>query len=124
MKTGIFKIAVIKIFIMNSMATITVTDADFQEKVTTSKLPVLVDFWASWCGPCKMAAPILEELSEEYKDKLIIAKIDVDANQKSAAAYDVMSIPTVILIKEGKEAGRQIGFAGKAGYEELIKKVT
>ena len=69
-----------------------------------------------------MAAPILEELSEGYKEKLVIAKLDVDANQKSAAAYDVMSIPTVILFKDGKEVGRQIGFAGKAGYEELIKK--
>lgn len=105
------------------MATIHVSDSDFQDKVVSSKLPVLVDFYADWCGPCKMAAPILEELSESYKDKLIIAKINVDQNQTSAQQYDVMSIPTVVLIKDGKEAGRQIGFAGKQGYEELIKKV-
>lgn len=104
------------------MATVMVTDNDFQDKVVSSTLPILVDFWAAWCGPCRMAGPILEELSEEYKDKLVIAKVDVDANQKSAGQFDVMSIPTVVLIKDGKEIGRQIGFAGKAGYEELIKK--
>jgi thioredoxin 1 len=105
------------------MASIIVTDSDFQDKVITSKLPVLVDFYADWCGPCKLAAPILEELSEEYKEKLVITKINVDMNQNTAAQYDVMSIPTVILIKDGKEVERQIGFAGKSGYEELIKKV-
>ena len=105
------------------MATISVTDTDFQDKVITSSLPVLVDFYADWCGPCKMAAPILEELSELYKEKLLIVKINVDQNQVSAQQYDVMSIPTVLMIKEGKEVGRQIGFSGKQGYEELIKKV-
>ncbi len=102
--------------------TIQVTDSDFQEKVLSSDLPVLVDFYADWCGPCKMAAPILEELSDDYKDRLVIAKINVDQNPASAQKYDVMSIPTVILIKDGNEVGRQIGFAGKNGYEELIKK--
>ena len=105
------------------MATISVTDTDFQEKVVSSALPVLVDFYADWCGPCKMAGPILEELSDDYKDKLIVAKVNVDQNQNSAQQYDVMSIPTVILVKDGKEVGRQIGFAGKQGYEELIKKI-
>ena len=110
------------ILIRNNMATILVTDSDFQEKIVSSSLPVLVDFYADWCGPCKMAGPILEELSEDYKDKLIVAKVNVDQNQNSAQQYDVMSIPTVILVKDGKEVGRQIGFAGKLGYEELIKK--
>ena len=105
------------------MATIHVTDADFSTTVLSSKLPVLVDFYADWCGPCKMAAPILEELSESYKDKLTIAKVNVDQNQVTSQQFDIMSIPTVILIKDGKEIGRQIGFAGKTGYEELIKKV-
>jgi thioredoxin 1 len=105
------------------MASIIVTDSDFQDKVIASKLPVLVDFYADWCVPCKTAAPILEELSEQYKEKLVIAKVNVDMNQNTAAQYDVMSIPTVILIKDGNEVERQIGFAGKSGYEELIKKV-
>ena len=105
------------------MATFTVNDSDFEEKILKSDLPVLVDFWAVWCAPCKMAEPVLEELSEEYKDKIKIAKLDVDNNQKSTGNYDVMSIPTTILFKDGKEVGRQIGFAGKNAFEELIKKV-
>jgi len=105
------------------MATINVSDSDFNDRVLQSKMPVIVDFYADWCGPCKLAAPILEELSDEYKDRLEIAKLNVDQNQATAAKYDVMSIPTVVLIKDGKEIGRQIGFAGKQGYEDLIKKV-
>lgn len=104
------------------MATFEVSDSDFGEKVLKSDKLILVDFWAAWCGPCKLAEPVLEELSEEYKDKVAIAKLDVDANQKSAADYDVMSIPTTILFKEGKEVSRQIGFAGKKAIEDLIKK--
>ena len=105
------------------MSTVVVSDTDFDEKVISSQLPVLVDFYADWCNPCKLAAPILEELSEDYKEKLIIAKLNVDQNQETAAKYDVMSIPTVVVLKNGQEIGRQIGFAGKQGYEELIKKV-
>jgi thioredoxin 1 len=105
------------------MSILSVTDLDFEEKIIKSKIPTLVDFWASWCGPCKMAEPVLEELAEEYKDKVVIAKINVDENQKTSRDYDVMSIPTTILIKDGKELGRQIGFAGKQAFEDLIKKV-
>ena len=104
------------------MATITITDKDFEEKVLKSSAPVFVDFWATWCGPCKMAEPILEELSETYKDKVVIAKIDVDMNQQNPQKYNVLSIPTTILFKDGKEIGRQVGFAGKSSFEDLIKK--
>jgi thioredoxin 1 len=104
------------------MATINIADSEFSDKVLKSETPVLVDFWAPWCGPCRLAEPVLEELSESYKDKILILKINVDENPKSAADYDVMSIPTTIFFKGGKEIGRQIGFAGKLMYEDLLKK--
>jgi thioredoxin 1 len=99
------------------------SDKDFEEKVIKSKMPVLVDFFAEWCGPCKMAAPVIEELAEEYKGKIVIGKVDVDKNQETASKFGVMSIPTIIMFKDGKERDRKAGFAGKAGYEEMIKKV-
>jgi thioredoxin 1 len=104
------------------MATVNVSASDFNDKVVASKTPVMVDFWAPWCAPCKLAEPVLEELSEAYKDKLAITKLNVDENAQLASQYDVMSIPTTILFKEGKEIGRQTGFAGKQAFEDLIKK--
>ncbi len=101
---------------------IVVTDNEFDEKVLKSKLPVLVDFWAPWCGPCKLAEPVLEALSEEHKDKVTIAKIDVDGNPEMTQKYSIMSIPTTVLFKDGKEVGRQVGFAGKKSFEDLINK--
>jgi len=106
------------------MATFSVEDHDFDEKVLKNKIPVLVDFWAPWCSPCRMAEPILEELSNEYENKVVIVKVNVDENKNSSSKYTVLSIPTTVLFKEGKEVGRQIGFAGKVAYENLIKKAT
>lgn len=104
------------------MATTNINEADFEAKVLKSTTPVLVDFWAVWCGPCKLAEPVLEELSETYKDKVAIVKMDVDANPGVPSKYGVMSIPTTILFKGGQEAGRQVGFGGKQPFEDLMKK--
>lgn len=104
------------------MATVDIKDADFEEKVLKSDKPVLVDFWAPWCGPCKMAEPVLEELSKQYENKIAIMKLNVDDNQNSAGKYSIMSIPTTILFKDGKEVGRQTGFSDKNAFEDLMKK--
>ncbi|MEK7064156.1 MAG: thioredoxin [Patescibacteria group bacterium] len=106
------------------MAAIHFSDADFSEKVLKSSLPVLVDFSAEWCGPCRMAAPIIDELADVYTGKVTIGKLDVDESQETAVKYGVMSIPTAIVFKDGKEIERKVGFGGKGGYEDMIKRVT
>ena len=93
--------------------TVAVTDSTFDEVVLKSANPVLVDFWATWCRPCQMVAPILEELTEEYSGKLTIAKLDVDQNQETAAKFHVMSIPTMIIFKQGKPVANIVGFKPK-----------
>jgi thioredoxin 1 len=93
--------------------TVAVTDATFDQVVLKSANPVLVDFWATWCRPCQMVAPILEELTQEYSGKLTIAKLDVDQNQQTAQKFHVMSIPTMIIFKGGKPVSNIVGFKPK-----------
>ncbi|WP_457617949.1 thioredoxin [Lutibacter sp.] len=97
-----------------------VTDATFDEVVLKSEKPVMVDFWAAWCGPCRMVGPIMEQLHSEYEGKAIIAKVDVDANQQFAAKYGVRNIPTVLVFKNGEVVEKQVGVAPKAVYEQKI----
>ncbi len=97
------------------------TDGNFDADVLKSDKPVMVDFWATWCGPCQMAGPIVDELADDYNAKIKIGKLNVDENQATSQKYNVMSIPTVILFKDGKEVGRKVGFAGRPMYEALLK---
>ncbi|OBJ04804.1 thioredoxin [Mycobacterium sp. 1465703.0] len=95
-------------------ATIEVSDASFSTDVLSSNKPVLVDFWATWCGPCKMVAPVLEEIASERGEQLTVAKLDVDANPETAQNFQVVSIPTLILFKNGQPVKRIVGAKGKA----------
>lgn len=99
---------------------IEVTDATFDKVVLKSDKPVMVDFWAAWCGPCRMVAPIMDQLTAEYDGKAIIAKVDVDANQEFAAKYGVRNIPTVLVFKNGEVVEKQVGVAPKATYAQKI----
>ena len=99
------------------------TDATFAETIGSADKPVLVDFTASWCGPCKMISPILDELSVEQADRLAIAKIDVDENPDTTRRYDVMSMPTLILFKDGEPQRRFVGARGKAHLLEELADV-
>ena len=103
------------------MATVAVTDATFDAEVKNSDIPVLVDFWAEWCGPCKMIGPALEELATEYEGKVKIAKVDVDSNPNSAAAMGVRGIPALFMFKDGQPISNRAGAAPKAALKDWIE---
>ena len=100
---------------------IELNDENFEEQLSATDKPVLVDYWAEWCGPCKMVAPILEELSGELQDKLVIGKLDVDSNKDSAIKQKVMSIPTLILFKNGEAIDQRIGALTKSQLKEFLE---
>ena len=103
------------------MSTLHFTDADFKQEVLESKVPVLVDFWAAWCGPCKAIAPIIDELAKEYAGKIKIGKIDVDNNSKIPTEYGIMSIPTIMFFKKGKVMDQLVGAASKLDLKHKIE---
>ena len=97
-----------------------ITDANFDELVLKSSKPVMVDFWAEWCGPCRMLGPIIEEVSKDYEGKSIVGKLDVDSNQEFAAKFGVRNIPTVLVFKDGELVNRQVCVSPKNVYTENI----
>lgn len=102
--------------------TVEITDANFETEVKGSDVPVLLDFWATWCGPCKAIAPVLEELAAEYEGKVKIGKLDVDVNTETATAFGIRSIPTLVMFKNGEAVDQVVGGQAKAKLAEVIEK--
>lgn len=102
---------------------LTLTDSNFEQEVNSSQLPILVDFWAPWCGPCKMVSPAISEIAEEMKNKLRMAKVNVDENPQSSSKYQVFSIPSLKIFKEGKIIGEIVGAAPKQMIVDKINRI-
>lgn len=103
------------------MAEIKITGENFEKEVIKSDIPVLLDFFATWCGPCRMIAPFIEEIAEEYEGKVKVCKLDVDEASELAVAYGVSSIPTIMVFKNGEVAAKAVGYRTKAELEDMIK---
>ena len=101
------------------MSVLHLNESEFNEKVAGSSV-AMVDFWATWCGPCKMLAPVIEDIGKKYDGKAVVAKVDVDENQSLAAKYGVMSIPTVIFFKDGKEIDRKVGVMPPTAFTQVL----
>jgi len=106
------------------MATVTGTDQNFQDEVLKSDKPVLVDFWATWCGPCKIVKPVVEKLAEEYKDKVKVVEVDVDQNQQVSGQFGIMSIPTLMFFKNGQPVKSMIGAQGEEALRHEFDAVS
>jgi thioredoxin 1 len=102
---------------------VTVTKSNFDAEVTKSAVPVVADFWAEWCGPCKMIAPVLKDLARDYKDRIKIAKIDVDSEGELAQQFNIVSIPTILVFNKGQVVKQQIGAVPRQALEKMIKEV-